>query len=86
MPAGPLGQCGTNPWHGPRPSLPASLEPLGGYSRGLGAGEAMCCLSLGVLEGLTSPGLAGTGCQAHTLAHTEKRVLLIRLAVPMPSC
>lgn len=52
MPAGPLGQCGTNPWHGPRPSLPASLEPLRRGSRGLGAGEATRCLPPGVLEGL----------------------------------
>lgn len=48
---GPWGS-GTNPWHGPRHSLPTSLEPLGRDSRGLGAGEDTCCLPLRVLEGL----------------------------------
>lgn len=49
---GPGGSVGPTPWHGPSPSLPVSLGPLGRGSRGLGAEEATCCLPLGVLEGL----------------------------------
>lgn len=49
---GPWGSVGPTPWHGPRPSLPVSLGPLGRGSRGSGAGRATCCLPLGVLEGL----------------------------------
>lgn len=52
MPAGPLGQRGINPWHGPRPSLPAVLGPLGRGCRSLGTGEAVCCLLLEALMGL----------------------------------
>lgn len=47
LPVGPLGCLG------PRPSLPASLGPLGGGGcRSLGAREATCLLPLGSLEGL----------------------------------
>lgn len=46
MPVGPLGGLG------PRPSLPASLGPLGRVCRSLGAREATCLLPLGSLEGL----------------------------------
>lgn len=46
MPVGPL-DC-----VGPRPSLPIFLGPLGRGCRGVGAGEAMCLLPLGALEGL----------------------------------
>lgn len=49
---GPWGNVGPTPGMGQDPPFLPPWSPWGGDSRGLGAGEAMCCLSLGVLEGL----------------------------------